>query len=165
MAHSGCSLQLQGAKLERAQTQTIARQRRHGRVIAVWLNPLCSGMGAEGGPRHEPIRRPGPTVLIAGLYLVGGPHRFRSVPNCEAIEGAPGAGTIIVTNPTTDAVVASQTVSLGHLAMIPLPAGTYSITGLFGDATNNGVHPTSYPRTVEIRPGTTVRQDVYLSIP
>lgn len=163
-AGTGCSLRLRGAKLERAEVQTIARQRRHGRTIVVWLNPLCSGSADRGGPPHEPILKPGPTELVAGLYLVGGPHRFSSAPNCEGIEGTPGEGTITVSNPTTGSVVAAQTIARGHLAMIPLSAGTYSVTGLFADASINSVHPTSLPESVVITSGTTVRQDVYLNI-
>jgi hypothetical protein len=62
-------------------------------------------------------------------------------------------------------IVASQTVTSGHLATIPLAPGTYSIQGKFGDATINEHPGESFPTTIQILPGRTVRQDVFLNVP
>jgi hypothetical protein len=110
------------------------------------------------------LHTPGPTELVSGLYLDGGPHRFRSVPRCTSLSGIPGAGTITVTDPASGAIVASATVANGKLAKIPLPPGTYTITGTFANAISNNQHMQSPPRSVTIRSGQTVRQDVSASI-
>lgn len=165
---AGCELRLHGATLERPEVQTIGRQTpTHGgaRRVSVWVNPLCPGSAELPGPRNEPTRTKGVGELITGLYLVGGPLTFRSALDCEALEGTPGAGTIIVIDPATRATVATQVVTAGHLAMIPLPPGAYAITGTFAGATINGQHPTVGPTMVELPPSTIVRQDLYLSIP
>lgn len=128
-------------------------------------NRLCSGSGDWGPPRKEPLRTPGPTRLISGLYLDGGPHRFRSAPRCSSLSGTPSAGTITVTDPASGAIVASATVANGKLAKIPLPPGAYMITGTFADAFSNNQHMQSLPRAVTIPSGQTVRQDVSVSIP
>jgi hypothetical protein len=166
---AGCRIRLQGATVELATVQTIRRQNPgHGRraqLVTLWVNPLCSGSGAWGPPQGEPFITPGATELIAGLYLDGGPHRFRSAPSCASISGTPGPGTITIANPTTGATLASQHVAEGHLATIPLPPATYTVTGLFEGATVNGEHPRSYPVKVTIPPGKTIRQDLVLNIP
>src|SRR4029077_8717898 len=107
------------------------RQGRHTRVVTLWVNPLCPGSAEWGSPRGEPFISTGPSELVSGLYLDGGPERFRSAPSCDSLSGEPGAGTITVTNPITGATVASQVVKRGHLATIPLAPGTYTIQGTF----------------------------------
>lgn len=129
-------------------------------------------MAAPGPPASEPKTTPGPTELVSGLYVAGGPHRFVSVPDCSKIAGIPGAGTITVRNPQElgapknelGPLVATQTVSRGQLAQIHLQPGTYAVQGTFGDAVVNGVHPVSMPITVTIAAGRTVRADVVLPI-
>lgn len=169
---AGCSLRLRGAKVTRGSIQTVARVRYQDATIIAWVNPLCSTMGAPGPPRGDPKVTPGPTELITGLYLAGGPHRFVSVPDCEAIAGTPGPGIITVRSGSglarTDgagALVATVTVAAGHLATIPLAPGTYTVTGMFGNATINEKPAESIPGTVTIPAGHTVRADVVLSIP
>ncbi len=166
---AGCHLRLLGATVERPEIQTIRRQTpkagRRGRVVTVWVNPLCSGSALAGPPAGEPLVTPGPTELVSGLYLDGGPERSRSVSRCASLSGEPGPGTIAVTDPVTGATVATKTVASGHLATFPLPAGTYTISGTFGGATINGQPGRSFPQTVQIPPGKTVRQDVVLSVP
>jgi hypothetical protein len=127
-------------------------------------NRLCSGSAAWGPRRDEPLRTPGPTELISGLYLDGGPHRFRSAQRCSSLSGTPSAGTITVTDPASGAIVASATVANGELAKIPLPPGAYTITGTFANAFSNNQHIQSPPQTVTIRSGQTVRQDVSAGI-
>jgi len=69
-----------------------------------------------------------------------------------------------VLDPTTGAVLATQTSTDGHLATIPLPAGSYTIVGTFANATINGQHPTQ-SMSVQIPPGASVREDFVLQIP
>jgi len=168
-AKAGCSIRLAGAHVEAPGVQTIRRQAphggRHGRFVTVWVNPVCSGSALEGSGISEPLITAGPTELISGLYIVGGPHRLWSEPRCAPRPGEPGAGTITVRDPANGAIVASQTMTRGHLATIPLAPGTYTIQGTFGDATINGQQGESFPQTVEIPPGKTVRQDVFLNVP
>ena len=168
-AKAGCRIRLQGAHVTTPQVQTIRTQTpragRHGRVVTVWVSPLCSGMGAEGPDINEPRVTAGPTELVSGLYVVGGPLALWSEPRCTPHPGEPGAGTITVRDPVNGAVVASQTVTRGHLATIPLAPGTYTIQGTFGSATINEQPGQSFPATVEIPPGKTVRQDVFLNVP
>jgi hypothetical protein len=166
---AGCRLQLAGSPVQQPTIQTIRRQSSHtGRrepVVTVWVNPLCSGSAAWGPPQGEPRQVPGPTELVSGLYLDGGPHRFRSAPRCSSLSGDPSAGTIAVTDPTSGAIVATETVAEGQLARIRLPAGTYTITGTFAKAFSDSQHIQSQPRTVTISSEQTVRQDVWVSIP
>jgi len=168
-AKAGCALRLAGAHVEAPDVQTIRRQApgggRHGRLVTVWVNPVCSGSGVEGPDISEPLITAGPTELISGLFIVGGPLRRWSEPRCKPRPGEPGAGIVTVRDPASGVVVASQTVTTGHLATIPLAPGTYSIQGTFGDATINEHPAESFPKTVQILPGQTVRQDVFLDVP
>ena len=61
-------------------------------------------------------------------------------------------------------VVATNTSTYGHFVEIPLAAGSYTVRGTFFSATVNGVHPTE-TQSLVIPPGSTVRQDFFLSIP
>jgi hypothetical protein len=79
--------------------------------------------------------------------------------------GEPGAGTVTVRDPANGSIVASQTVTRGHLATIALAPGTYTIQGTFANATINGQPGESFPTTVEIPAGKTIRQDVFLNVP
>ncbi|HEV2980813.1 MAG TPA: carboxypeptidase-like regulatory domain-containing protein [Solirubrobacteraceae bacterium] len=121
-------------------------------------------MGAEGPRGGEPRITSGPTELVSGFFLNGGPHRFYSSPGCRRPEPLPGAGTVRVLNPATGALVATATSTDGHFVTIPLPAGSYTIAGTFGDATVNGRHATK-SMSVQIPPGHSVRQDFILQIP
>ena len=168
-AKAGCTIRLAGAHVEAPEVQTIRRQTpregRHGRFVTVWVNPVCNGSAAGGPGISEPLITAGPTELISGLYIVGGPLRLWSEPRCTPRPGEPGAGIVTVRDPANGVVVASQTVTRGHLATIPLAPGTYSIQGTFGDATTNEHPGESFPTTVQILPGQTVRQDVFLNVP
>jgi len=168
-AKAGCAIRLTGAHVDAPGVQTIRRQAsgrgRHGRFVTVWVNPVCSGSALEGAGISEPLVTAGPTELISGLYILGGPLRLWSEPRCMPRPGEPGAGTITVRDRANGAIVASQTVTRGHLATIPLPPGTYSIQGTFRGATINEHPGGSFPTTVQILPGHAVRQDVFLSVP
>jgi hypothetical protein len=166
-ARAGCRLRLEGAPLRRSEVQTIARQSptagRRSSTVAVWLNPLCGGSAAYGPGITEPMVTPGPTELVSGFYLAGGPFRPFSAPGCKRPEPPPGAGTVEVIDAAGE-VVATQTSTAGHFVEIPLPAGSYTIRATFLNATINEVHPTT-TGSVVIPAGHTVRQDFFLSIP
>jgi len=168
-AKAGCTLRLLGAPVERPTVQTIRRQSprpgRHVRVITVWVNPLCSGSAARGPGLSEPLVTRGPTELVSGFFLDGGPLRHWSEPRCGARRGTPGAGTITVSNAAGTVVVATQSVTDGKFGRIPLAPGTYTLTGTFANAFSNGQRIKTRPQTVTIGRGQTVRQDVVESIP
>jgi hypothetical protein len=167
-AKARCEVRLRGAQVTAPQTQTIRRQipggGRHGRAVSVWVNPLCDGEGAAGPGINEPLVTSGPTELISGLYVVGGPVVVWSESQCKARPGEAAAGTITVRE-ARGSVVATQSVARGQLATIPLAPGTYTIQGTFGNATINENLGESFPETVEIEAGKTVRQDAFLSVP
>jgi hypothetical protein len=166
-ARAGCTLRVKGAELERATVQTVERQSpvrgRRASGVTVWLNPFCHGSAAYGPELAEPTVTPGPTELVGGFYLVGGPLARFSDPGCKRPAPPPGAGSVDVMN-ASGTIVATQTSNRGHFVVIPLPAGSYTITGTFGDATINGMHPKKTVSLV-IPPGHTVRQDFFLSVP
>lgn len=166
-AHAGCALRVKGAALEQARIQTVERQSPpaggHASSVTVWLNPFCHGSAAYGPGLDEPVLTPGPTELVSGFYLDGGPLERFSDPGCKRPAPAPAAGTVEVVN-ASGTVVATQTSTYGYFAEIPLPAGSYTITGTFLDASINGVHPKS-SESVVIPPGNTVRQDFVLNVP
>lgn len=131
-----------------------------GWTVAVWLKPLCHQSADPGPPAGEPFVKPGPTELISGLFLGGGP--LVSSPRCRS--GTPSPGTIAVTNPSTGAVIASDSVASGQLATIPLAPGTYAITGTFASAFVNNQPIKTPPLQVTIPAGDAVRQDVVANI-
>jgi hypothetical protein len=131
--------------------------------VTVWLNPLCYREAEYGPGISEPGVTAGPTKLVSGFYLVGGPLRHFSTPHCKLPPPPSGAGTVEVVN-ANGAIVATKTSTRGLFVEIPLPAGSYTIRGTFLDATINGVHPIR-TESVVIPPGHTVRQDFFLSIP
>jgi hypothetical protein len=60
-------------------------------AVTVWLRPLCRQSGDPWPPTGEPFSRRGPTSLVSGRYLDGGPLRRRS--SCRS--GTPSPGTIV----------------------------------------------------------------------
>ncbi len=166
-AKAGCKLHLKGAAVKQPEVQTVDRQSpsagRHSSTVTVWLNPFCFGSAAYGPAIAEPTVTPGPTELVSGFYLDGGPLARFSTPHCKRPEPPPDAGVVEVTN-ATGALVAAQTSTTGNLVKIPLPAGSYTIRGTFLNATTNGTHPTE-TQSLTIPTGHTVRQDFFLSVP
>jgi hypothetical protein len=166
-AHAGCTLRVKGAPLEEAAIQTVERQAPHARArtvdVTAWINPLCRREAAYAPELEEPLVTLGPTELVSGFYLVGGPDDRRfSTRGCRLPEPPPGGGTVEVLD-ASGAVVATQTSEDGQFVEIPLPPGSYTIDGTFLDATSNGVHPKE-TESVVIAPGHTVRQDFLLNI-
>ncbi len=167
-ARAHCKLRVKGAALEEAEVQTVARQApaRGGRSprVTVWLNPFCRREAAYGPDLKEPLVTPGPTELVSGFFLVGGPDDRRfSDPGCRLPAPQPGAGTVEVTN-ASGVLVATETSTSGHFVEVPLAAGSYTITGTFLNAVFNGVHP-KQSESVVIPLGHSVRQDFFLNIP
>lgn len=166
---AGCNIRVKGNPVAMARIQTVARQSPTAGGVAstvtVWLNRVCRKGGGDEPEIHEPEITVGPTKLVSGFYVVGGPapHYF-SAPRCPRHpEPPPGAGTVEVID-ASGAVVATQTSVARQFVQIPLPAGSYTIRGTFLNATVNGVHPTR-SESVVIPAGHTVRQDFSLSVP
>jgi|GEM_PF-2492795 hypothetical protein len=126
-------------------------------------NAFCHRSAAVGPGIHEPRVTPGPTEVVSGFYLTGGPLARFSAPNCKRPHPRPGAGTVEVVD-MAGLVVARQTSAPGHFVKIPLPAGAYTVRGTFLNATVNEAHPTE-TEPVVIPAGDTVRRDFILSIP
>ncbi len=119
------------------------------------------------GPFVNPHVTPGPTELVNGFFLDGGPAPPQG---CEWPAPTPSPGMVEVMNASGE-VVATQTSEVGHLVEIPLPPGTYTITSTFvsatfcrGAGTANCVHPTE-TYAVTLTAGYTVRQDFVVQIP
>ena len=118
------------------------------------LQQACPGAPSAGSVLTE-----GPSGLVSGLYLAGGPLLRRS----RLQEGVPSPGTIAVTDVITGETIARVTVARGQLATIPLAPGSYSVEGTCADARSNGLPMRSH-ESVTIPSGTTVRQDLTVSI-
>jgi hypothetical protein len=166
-AHAaGCSVHLTGARLRQATVQTIAAQTpaagHRGAVVRLTLNPFCIGSALAGPPPNEGMR-PGPTELITGLYLVGGPALPYSSPRCRRKPGKPAAGTIDVLDPVSSTVVASRTVKRGRLMTFRLAPGRYRVSGSATGSTPPG--PQIFARPFTIRAGSTTRRYVVEPVP
>jgi hypothetical protein len=165
---AGCALRLEGARPEQANVQTVQRQSPAAGVrsarVTVWIGRACYGSAAYGPGIQEPAVKPGPTELISGFYIAGGPLVRFSSPGCRRPEPPPQAGTVEVIDPATGAVIATQTSVDGVFVQIPLPAGKYTVRVTFLDATLNGAHP-SETLSVSIPAGDSVRQDFVLPVP
>jgi hypothetical protein len=159
---AGCVVHLTGARLKRATVQTVAGQApapgTPSATVRLTLNPLCFG-SALAGPPHDEGMRPGPTELITGLYLVGGPALAYSSPHCRQKPGTPGPGTIDVLDPNGRTVIASQTAKRGRLATFRLPPGRYQVSGR-ADPDN-----VSLAQPFTIRAGYTTRRYVIEPVP
>ena len=107
-------------------------------------------------PPNEPVYRSGPTGLVSGLYVQGGPY---PAPPCKPQPRGPYAGTVRVLDPQTGATVAQQSVKDGHLAHIRLASGRYDVTGRFA----GGYTPPAVK--IRVKAGRKVRQDVFQDVP
>jgi hypothetical protein len=159
---AGCLIHLAGARLKQATVQTIAVQApapgTRSVAVRLTLNPLCFGSALNGPPHNEGMR-PGPTELITGLYLVGGPALPYSSPHCRQKPGTPGPGTIDVLDATGGTLVASQTIKRGRLVTFRLPPGRYRVSGR-ADPNND-----SLAQPFTIRAGYTTRRYVIEPVP
>ena len=166
---AGCRIRVKGNLLALARVQTVSRQSPAAggitSTVTVWLNRACRKGGTPVPEIHEPAVRRGPTKLVSGFYVAGGPApRYFSAPKCPRHpEPPPGAGTVEVLD-ASGAVVATQTSVARQFVEIPLPAGSYTIRGTFLSANVNGTHPIR-TESVLIPAGRTVRQDFLLIVP
>ena len=162
-AVAGCTLRLIGATVTMPTVQTIhtqsVRPGRRARVVVDRVNPVCPGSAALGPPPGEPLLKPGPTELIAGLFGEGGPLLFRSAPNCKSLVGTSSPGTITVVNAEGTVVVNKMALATGQLLHADVPAGTYTLTGVLKGGTKVG------PLTVKVPSGEIVRQDLVIDFP
>jgi hypothetical protein len=157
---AGCTVRLIGAKLQVPQIQTVRSQNvrpgHRSTVLTLSVNPLCAGAADSGPPAGEPILTPGPTELIAGLFIEGGPLIMRSAPTCKDVAEKSSPGSITVTNAAGTIVVNRMRLTRGQLLYVKVPPGKYTITGIL--SVNNKVGPV----TVKVPAGDTVRQDLTL---
>jgi len=127
---AGCGVHLTGAALKHARVQTVAAQTpapgARSVVVRLTLNPFCIG-SALTGPANDGGMRPGPTELITGLYIVGGPALPYSTPHCRPKPGTPAPGTIEVFGRPGGRVVASRTIKRGRLVTFGLAPGRYRV--------------------------------------
>ena len=94
--------------------------------VTVWLKPLCYQPAAPGPTSATPALAPGPTELVTGLFLSGGP--LRSSTSCR--RGSPSAGTVTVAT-AAGRVLTSRAVRAGRFAIFPLRPGRYEVSGTF----------------------------------
>lgn len=165
---AGCSLRSRGAAITDPRLQTVQAQLPAAGAIAptvtLTVNPTCARSALSGPPAGEPLVTPGPTRLVAGLFLVGGPLLPFSTPQCAYPPEPPWAGSITIMNAAAT-IVETKTVAQGELATFDVPAGTYTISGTFASATDNDQPIRATPATVTVASGTTVRQDIGSDVP
>lgn len=118
------------------------------------------------GPFGDPQITPGPTELVSGFFLEGGPA---APEGCEWPAPTPDRGTVEVKDASGE-VVATQTSEVGHLVEIALPPGTYTVTSTFvsatfclGAGTANCSHPVE-TESVTLTAGYTFRRDLVVQI-
>jgi hypothetical protein len=131
--------------------QIVARQTPnaggHSQAVTVWVKPLCAQPAQPGPERRGAAQSPGPTELVAGLYLQGGP--VQTSPHCR--RAFPEAGIVTVSTRGGKAV-ASRRVRTGHFAIFPLRPGSYVLDGTLSGG------PGSAPRDVPATSFTIVAQ-------
>jgi hypothetical protein len=142
LSASGCGLQLRqlpghGHFVTPAgpdERQLVGAQRpargAHTRAVTLWLEPLCSQAAQPGPESRGPESEKGPTEIVAGLFLEGGPLRLG--PRCRRAMTA--AGTVTVAT-LSGQPVASRSVGAGSFAVFPLKPGRYVVSGTIGSAT------------------------------
>lgn len=124
--------------------QLVGRQRpsagAHSQAVTVWVKPLCAQSALPGPDRVGPEQHKGPTELVAGLYLAGGP--LRMTPHCR--KALPEAGTVTVSTPS-GTVIARRSVRDGRFAIFPLAPGSYVLDGAL--AGGSGSARAAFPQT------------------
>jgi hypothetical protein len=170
--HAGCALRvyelpadtsLRGRPRLRADQLVTRQTPRAGSLahaVSLFVRPLCLQPADPGPPAGEPFVRRGPTELVSGLFLAGGPIRAR--PRCRA--GVSSPGRLRVLDPASGRARAVEVVAAGRLAVISLAPGRYVIQGTFANAFRNGQPIQSRPVSVAIEAGKTTRLDVVADI-
>jgi hypothetical protein len=166
LARAGCALEARHVAPQFAGMQTVAAQlpspgRRSSRVT-VWLNPLCHGGAAYAPQFEEPAYADGPSELLSGFYLDGGPLVIFSDPRCRRPEPSPEAGSVEVLD-AAGSVVATASSSAGQLVAIPLAPGAYTLRGT--PARGGGIGLAQpLTKSVVVKAGETVREDFVVPI-
>ena len=167
---AGCLLRVRGSYPGKAGDYLVVRQTRslhryRGKLrISVWVRPTSKCRFPERTelpPEYgrEPFSTRGKTVLITGLYLVGGPPPLPVVqPSCSAPKPVLSPGTLTVTSAGT--VVSQKAVKAGQSARIMLAPGSYVIQATFANATVNGQPLASDTKKITITAGQSTRQDL-----
>jgi hypothetical protein len=160
---AGCALRLTGASVTMPAVQTIRTQNvragRSAKSVTVSVNPLCPGPADLGPPSGEPLITTGASELVTGLFLEGGPIVDRSAPVCKDLAGKSTGGTITITNDAGTTIANAMKLTPGQLLYVNVPAGPYTISGVFSDGT------TAVPITVTVSSDQIVRQDLVDDIP
>jgi hypothetical protein len=160
---AGCALRLAGASVKMPSIQTIRAQNvpagRVAKSVTVTVNPLCSGPADPGPPPGEPLITAGASELVTGLFLEGGPVVERSAPVCKNLVGKSTGGTITITNVAGTTIANAMKLTPGQLLYVNVPAGPYTISGVFSNGTTVG------PITVTVASDQVVRQDLVIDVP
>jgi len=107
-------------------------------------------------PAKEPQLRPGPSELVAGIYVQGGAYFV----GCPQEPRGPDAGTITVRGASSGRIVAAETLRRpGRLFVLPLAPGRYTVTG----TSSGGLR--TVPQRVTIPRHESVRQDLFIDVP
>ena len=124
--------------------------------VTLRLKPLCSQPAAPGPDSRGASSVKGPTELVAGLFVAGGPLELSS--SCR--HGTPSAGSLAVTRPD-GMPVSSRSVRAGRYAVFPLKPGRYLLSGTFS---GSGNRPTE-PQAVTVAAHRTTHLDVVEDVP
>jgi hypothetical protein len=119
----------------------------HTGQVTISLKPLCAQPDAPGPDTVGPTTSRGPSELVSGVFLQGGP--VRTAPGCR--HGTPSAGTLTVTS-AAGQIVAHRVVREGRFGVFPLKPGQYTLL-----ATLPGGAPPVAPRPVTILAHKTTR--------
>lgn len=141
------SRQLVGSQSPRAGAKADA--------VTVGLKPLCSQPAAPGPDSRGVSSIKGPTELVTGLFVAGGPLVLAS--SCR--HGKPSAGAVKVTK-IDGTPVSGRSVRAGRYAVFPLKPGRYLLSGSFGGSSNS---PTT-PQAVTISARRTTHLDVVADV-
>jgi len=109
--------------------------------VTVSLRPLCSQPAAPGPDTRRASVAKGPTELVSGLFVEGGPLRIS--PRCRHGEPSPGVLTVMRTDGTT---ISTRSVRAGRYGVFPLKPGSYLISGAL--AGKGSAPATALPVTV-----------------
>jgi hypothetical protein len=123
-------------------------------AVTLTQHPPCPKPSIAVAPREPYVTR-GPTEVVVGLYVQGGPF----IPDCRQEPQGPDGGTVTLRS-RGGTIVASQTVhGAGKLFVRHVAPGTYTLGAQRGD----GIRLRS--ASVTVREGHTVRQDLFEDVP
>jgi hypothetical protein len=120
----------------------------------VRVEPLCRQPAQPGPDPRAAGTTKGPTELIVGMFLRGGP--LQTTPRCR--RGTTSGGTLTVATPSGQ-LVAKHAVRAGRFAVFPLKPGAYVLTGDLA----GGAHPP--PQQVTVAAHRTTRLNLTADVP